>query len=265
MKPLTALVLAGTRAGGDPLARHAGVSHKALIEIGGLTMIERVVAALAAVPEVTRIVVAIERPELLNGLPGLQPPACDKPLAIMAPADGPSATTAAALSREGTPLLVTTADHALLQADWLQEFLAACPGDADVAVALGRRDVVEAAAPDTRRTWLRFADGEFSGCNLFLLARPVAAGVIALWRELESERKRPVCMMRRLGWTLALRYRLGWLTLAAASARLGALGGGARLAIVEMRDGRAAIDVDKPEDLVLVRQLVAAQRPAARA
>ncbi len=265
MRPLTALVLAGTRAGGDPLARHAGVSHKALIEIGGRTMIERVVAALAAAPAVARIVVAIERPELLNGLPGLQAPACDKPVAIMAPADGPSATVAAALAGEGAPLLVTTADHALLEAAWLQEFLAACPLDADVAVALGRRDVVERAAPDTRRTWLRFADGEFSGCNLFLLARPAAAGVVALWRELEGERKRPVRMMRRLGWTFALRYRLGRLPLAAATARLGALGGGARLAIVEMSDGRAAIDVDKPEDLALVRRLVATQRSTAPA
>ena len=75
---LTALVLAGTRAGGDPLADYAGVSHKALIEVGGRTMIERVVGALAALPAVTRIVVAIDRPELLTGLPGLQWPACGK-------------------------------------------------------------------------------------------------------------------------------------------------------------------------------------------
>ena len=72
MARLTALVLAGTRAGGDPLAEYAGVSHKALIEVGGRTMVERVVEALAAAPEVERIVVAIERPELLEGLPGLR-------------------------------------------------------------------------------------------------------------------------------------------------------------------------------------------------
>jgi hypothetical protein len=49
---------------------------------------------------------------------------------------------------------------------------------------------------------------------------------------------------------------MGQLTLAAALGRLGELAGGARLAVVEMSDGRAAIDVDKPEDLDLVRQLV---------
>jgi GTP:adenosylcobinamide-phosphate guanylyltransferase len=256
---LTALVLAGTRAGGDPLATYAGVSHKALIEVGGRTMIERVVVALAGLPQIGRIVVAIEKPELLRDLPGLHPPACVTPLATMTTeAGGPSATVAAALAREGTPLLVTTADNALLQTAWLVEFLARAPADADLVAALARRDAVEAAAPDTRRTWLRFADGDFSGCNLFLLARPAAASAIAFWRTLEGERKRPWRMMRRLGWVFAARYALGRLTLAAAATRLGELGGGSRLAVVAMSDGRAAIDVDKPDDLDLVRRLVSA-------
>lgn len=162
---------------------------------------------------------------------------------------------AAALADLGAPLLVTTADHALLETAWLTEFLAACPADADVTAALAGRAAVEAAAPHTRRTWLRFADGDYSGCNLFLMARPAAAGVVELWRELERHRKEPLRMMRRLGWLFALRYRLGRLTLSAATARLGALAGGARLAIVTMRDGRAAVDVDKPADLELAREL----------
>ena len=256
MQTLTALVLAGTRAGGDPLSDYAGVSHKALIEVGGRTMIERVVEALSAVPEVARIVVAIERPEVLNGLPGLQG-ANVKPWTTMPTESGPSATVAAALASEGSPLLVTTADHALLQTRWVEEFLGACRADVDVTVGLARRDVVEAAAPDTKRTWLRFADGDFSGCNLFLMAHPASAGAVALWRELELYRKDPLRMMGRLGWTFAARYRLGLLSSDAAMARLGSLAGGARVAIAQLSDGRAAIDVDKPADLDLVRRLVA--------
>lgn len=254
MQGLSALVLAGTRPGGDPLAEYAGVSHKALIEVGGSTMIERVVAALSDSPEVARIVIAIDRPELLADLPGLK--ACTKPLTTMPTQEGPSATVAAALAREPTPLLVTTADHALLQAQWVHEFLAACPPEADVVAGLAPRAAVEAAAPGTRRTWLSFSDGDFSGCNLFLLARPEAAGAVALWREIERERKEPLRMMQRLGWSFALRYKMGQLSSAAAAARLGELSGGARLALVSMRDGRAAIDVDKAADLDLVRQLV---------
>ncbi|MGJ7581205.1 nucleotidyltransferase family protein [Variovorax sp. RHLX14] len=259
---MTALVLAGTRPGGDPLAEHAGVSHKALIEIGGMAMIERVVIALAASPAVGRIVIAIDRPELLKGLAGLQSSNCGKPVETMPTGEGPSATVALALARGQTPMLVTTADNALLQAAWLDEFLAACPADADVAAALAPRKAVEAAAPGGQRTWLRFKDGDFSGCNLFLLATPAAAGVVTLWQELEGARKEPLRMMQRLGFGIAMRYQLGQLHSSDAAARLGELSGGARLALVEMKDGRAAIDVDKPADLVLVRQLVSAESEA---
>lgn len=256
---LTALVLAGTRPGGDPLAAYAGVSHKALIEIGGLTMIERVVAALAATPQIARIVIAIDRDDLVAQLDGLRAPACMKPVETMPTAAGPSASVAAALEKLGTPLLVTTADHALLRTEWIQEFIAATPATLDLAVAMASQAAVLAAVPETQRTYLRFADGAWSGCNLFLLQYPGAAGVIALWQQLEAERKHPLRMLRRLGLGLALRYRLGWLRIDQALARLGRLAGHAQVGIVALRDGRAAIDVDKPADLDLVRKLVAAQ------
>lgn len=249
--PLTALVLAGTRGGGDPLADYAGVSHKALIPVEGRPMLERVVAAVAAVPQVGRILVAIERPEIVAALPVMRVPVSAVPAAA-----GPSASVAAVLAAEGTPMLLTTADHALLQPAWLQEMLRTDAGDADALVALARSEAVLAAAPGTQRTWLRFADGDYSGCNLFLLRTPVTARIVALWQEVEAARKKPLTLLRRLGFSYALRYRMGWLTLDAALGRLGRLSG-TRIRPVILRDGRAAIDVDKPADLVLVRQLAA--------
>lgn len=253
----TALVLAGTRAGGDPLAAAAGVTHKALIEVGGRTMIEHVVGVLDAIPETARILVAIERPEVLALLPRLRPPFCRRAVEFLPAAAGPSASVAAALAVAGTPLLVTTADHALLRPEWIRELLDAAPAEADAVATLARRERVLAAVPHTRRTYLRFADGAFSGCNLFLLQRPAARGVIEFWQRIESERRRPLRMMLRLGPGFALRYLSGRLRLADALARLGQLSG-AHIAVVEMQDGRAAIDVDKPEDLVIARGLMAA-------
>ena len=248
---LTALILAGTRGGGDPLAEYAGVSHKALIPVDGRPMLERVVAAVAAVPQVGRILVAIERPEIVAALPPMR-------VAVTAvqAAAGPSASVAAVLAAEGTPLLLTTADHALLQPEWIQELLRADAGNADALVALARSESVLAAAPGTQRTWLRFADGNYSGCNLFLLHTAATARIVALWQEVEAARKRPLTLLRRLGITYALRYRMGWLTLAAALDRLGRLAS-ARIRPVILTDGRAAIDVDKPADLQLVRELLA--------
>lgn len=256
--PLTALVLAGSRAGGDPLADHAGVSHKALIDIGGTTMIERVVAALADSPSVGRIVICIERPEILESLSGLRAPRCTKPVTTMPASSGPSASLAAAIDELGTPLLVVTADHPLMQPEWIETFLANSPAHADVAVALSRKAAVCAAVPDTQRTWLRFSDDSYSGCNIFLMRRPAARGVVELWQQIEAERKRPIRMIVRLSVGYALRYKAGLLSLADALGRLQELSG-ARIAWVDIADGRAAVDVDKPADLELVRRLMSRQ------
>lgn len=251
----TAVVLAGTRSGGDPLASHAGVTHKALIDIGGRSMLERVVSALAAVSQVTRIVVSIERPDIVESLP-----ARAKPIATLPAASSPSASVAAALATYGAPMLVTTADHALLQPQWIEQFLTDTPPQADVVVGLARKEAIIAAVPNVQRTYLRFAEGEYSGCNLFLLQTPAAAGVVRFWQALEADRKHPLRMLRRLGIGYALRYGLGRLRLDDALARLGLLAQ-ARIAVVTLQDGRAAVDVDKPADLELVRRLVLNQEP----
>lgn len=258
-QPHTALVLAGSRAGGDPLAAYAGVSHKALIDVGGRPMIQRVAAALAAVPGIERILVAIgnadvlQRCDLRRAVPGR--------IAIEAvpTARGPSATTASILERRGAPLLVTTADHALLRPEWIADFLNRVPPACDASVLLAPRPAVVAAVPDTHRTWLRFRDGEWSGCNLFLLHTPRALDAVRFWESLEAERKHPARLVRHLGIGFALRYHWHRLTLDAALARVGALCG-ARVAAVESPFGLAAVDVDKPDDLELVRRLVAAGR-----
>jgi GTP:adenosylcobinamide-phosphate guanylyltransferase len=243
-----ALVLAGSRGGADPLATYAGVSDKALIEVAGETMLARVIAALRATGA-ARIAVSASSQAVAEHAAALG-------AEVLTAAPGPSRSAADGLARLGAPLLVTTADHALLEPGWITQFLADAPADADVAALLARRDLIEAAAPATRRTYLRFADGDWSGCNLFLLATPNAAAAIDLWRAVEADRKRPWRIVRRLGPGLLLRYLLRRLTLAEAVAHLGRTAS-ITAAIVPARDGRAAIDVDKPADLDLVRALTA--------
>lgn len=242
-----ALVLAGSRSGVDPLAAYAGVTDKALIMIGGETMLAHVISALRQAGA-ERIAVSASSAAVADHAAALGA----EPLAA---APGPSRSAANGLARLGAPLVVTTADHALLEPGWVTQFLADAPGDADVAALLARREVIEAAAPGTKRTYLRFADGDWSGCNLFLFATHRAAAAIDLWRAVEADRKRPWRIVRRLGPGLLLRYLLRRLTLAEAVAHLGCTAG-VTAAIVAAHDGRAAIDVDKPADLDLVRTLV---------
>ena len=241
----SALILAGSRAGTqDPVAVAEGVAHKALVHVDGVPLLGRVVAALRDAG-VERIAVSADAPEVV---------ALAKELGVdvIRPDSGPSGSVARGFSQLGAPMLVTTADHALLQGHWVREFIEDSPIDTDVAVMLARRDVVEQAVPETRRTWLRFADGQWSGCNLFLLATTDARAAIATWREVEANRKRPWRIAMRLGPGVLWDYLRGKLTLAEAIARLGRKIG-LRAAVVAARNGLAAVDVDKVSDLALVR------------
>ena len=246
MTVTSALVLAGARPEVDPAAAYAGVSHKALILLKGRTLLERVLSALGAAG-VARIAVSASDPQVSAVAAGLG-------AEVLAAESGPSLSALRGVEALGTPVLLTTSDHALLQADWIVRFLADAPEDADVCVLLARREVVEAAAPGTKRTYLKFADGDWSGCNLFLLRNPRALAVIELWRSIEADRKRPWRIVRRLGLVTLVRYLAGRVTLAEALQRLSRLCG-AKVVAVPSPFGLAAVDVDKPADLDLVRSL----------
>jgi GTP:adenosylcobinamide-phosphate guanylyltransferase len=242
-----ALVLAGSRGGIDTVARYAGVGHKALIVLNGQTLLARVVAALRAAGA-DQIAVVSSHLEVRAEAARIGVQTLDE-------AAGPSLSVRAGAVHLGTPLLVTTADHALLQADWVRQFLADVPAGVDVAALVAARVTVEAAAPQTQRTWLKLADGHWSGCNLFYLANNRALGVVDFWRRVEAERKRPWRMASILGVGMLLRYMSGQLGLRDAAKRLGRMAG-VSAAIVQTPYGLASVDVDKPADLDLVRRIV---------
>jgi GTP:adenosylcobinamide-phosphate guanylyltransferase len=247
LKGWNALVLAGSRGGPDAVADYAGVAHKALIELGGEPLLTRVVAALR-VAGAGRIGVVASDPQVRSLAEAM---GCQ----IIDPANGPSESARRGAEAMGTPLLVTTADHALLEPEWISRFMADAPADADVCVLVAPRAAVERDAPTTQRTWLKFADGDFSGCNLFWLANDRALGVVDLWRRVEADRKRPWRIAALLGPGILLRYVMGRLTLDQAVARIGGLAS-VSAAAVRTPFGLASVDVDKPADLDLVRTLV---------
>ena len=136
----------------------------------------------------------------------------------------------------------------------MARFLADVPAQADVAALLAPEAVVRAAAPETQRSYLRFRDGGYSGCNLFYLRNERALAIIDLWRQVERHRKQPWRIAAILGPSMLFGYLLGRLTLDQAVARLGRKAG-VVVAAVRTPYGLCAIDVDKPADLDLVRTL----------
>lgn len=243
---LTVLVLAGSREGrADPMAVAAGVAHKALLPVAGVPMLLRVLQALRESPEIGRIIVAAQGADDLLASIEVVPDTVARNAA-----GSPSRTVASMLEEFGTPLLVTTADHALLTPAMVCWFVSHCSGRADAVAAIAGAETILAAYPGTTRTWLRFRDGRYSGCNLFMLRTDKAMNVVTFWRSLEHKRKHPLSMAWLIGPVALLAYMSRLVTLGIMVRLLGRKTG-AVLGVVEMPFAEAAIDVDTPADLIL--------------
>ncbi|TPW35670.1 nucleotidyltransferase family protein [Oecophyllibacter saccharovorans] len=249
MTPLPVLVLAGSREGAlDPLARYGKVTHKALLPIQGVPMVERVIKALENTPQIGPIWVSIEDPECLQAY-------ADR-VHLLPAASTPSASVSQALELIGAPCLVTTADHALLRKEWIEEFLSqSAQSGADLTAAVASRQTVERDVPATKRTYIPLSDRQLSGCNLFWLGTPRAGAVVKLWEKLQQERKHPFRMAWLLGPGTLVKALLRRLGTRDVEERIQALTG-ARVALIEMGNGQAAVDVDKLEDYHLVERLL---------
>lgn len=258
----TALVLAGRRGGEDGLARAAGVSHKCLIPVGGRPMLARVLTALAACRTIGLIGVSIDVPAVAEAVMATLPEEVSARVRIIASAETLSLSVAAAIEDldQPPPLLVTTGDHPLLTPELVELFTAeAALSGADLAVGMAPASSVLAAYPNARRTWLRFRDERYTGCNLFAFLTGESRQVLDFWRRIESERKKPLRIVRAFGVVSLAAYLGGRLTLAAAlkraSRRLGA-----EVRAVVLQQPEAAVDVDKEEDLALVEQILVDRR-----
>ena len=262
----TAIVLAGRRPGEDAFAAAHGVAAKALIPAGGEPMLGRVTRTLLDCPSVARVVVlAQDAGALLAGPLGWM--AEEPRIATAEAVDGISASVAAVAGTAEAPypVLATTADHPLLTCEMIEAFIAGAEG-ADAAFAMVERRTVERIHPGTSRTWLKAADGHYSGANLFAFMTAASRRGIDFWARAEKDRKRPLKLLGYLGPAIFLRALTRTISLGAAAERAGRKAG-IRLKAVPLPFAEAAIDVDKPADLDLAERILAerAASPAAAA
>ena len=251
----TAIVLAGERPGGDPLARELAIPAKALIVVEGKTLINRVITALLQSAEIARIVVLAQDTQTLMAREGSGILSHAR-VTLMQSGNG-IATSIMAIAGTGHapwPVLVTTADNALLTTARVDTFLSSI-GALDIAVGVGERRIVEREFPKTRRTWLKFSDGQFSGANLFALRTARCRNALAHWADIEVDRKRGLKLIASFGAGLLFRVLTRTIVFEAALAEAGHRLGGRAAPVV--LDAEAPIDVDKMSDLQLVREILA--------
>jgi GTP:adenosylcobinamide-phosphate guanylyltransferase len=256
--PLAALILAGERGGQNPVARAAGVTEKCWAPAAGVPMLLRVVDTLCQCRAVGRIAISLQAGATDEDREALAQRAAGVELALLPSGASPTASILEAVEslENPYPLLITTADHPLLNAEMVDHFWLACESsDADVAAAVTPASVIQQAYPETQRTYLKFGDGPRSGANLFALLRPQGLRAVEFWQRIERNRKRPWRLMGAFGLAPLLAYLLGQLTVERAARQASRIFG-AKAAIVDLPFAEAAIDVDKPADLVLVERIL---------
>ncbi len=214
-------------------------------------MVRRPVEALLASAGVSRIRVLAQQPvRIRKSVPG------DPRVSVEQSGETIAATLEAFCFDANVewPILVTTADHALLSADMIADFLAKSAG-ADVAIGVVTRDALLKRLPQAERTWLKFRAGAYSGANLFLLGSPKVRPMLEVWRSSEQNRKKAWRMLLTLGLFgfLGAVFRLRTLeqTLDRVGHKLGL-----SVRAVELSDPLAAVDVDKPADHELVTAIL---------
>jgi GTP:adenosylcobinamide-phosphate guanylyltransferase len=246
----SAVLLAGQRPGVDPLAAHFGLSTKALIPVAGEPMVRRPAKALADSADVGDIVVLTQDvAAVTKALAGI-------PRVTVRPSSGTIADTMLTLCRDPEirwPLIVTTADHALLTPAMVEQMAAA---DGDIAIGVVDRSSLERRLPQSKRTWLAFRGEQVTGANLFALSSPKVAPAIELWRSVEQDRKKVWRILSLLGPVMLGMAALRLLSLDDALARLG-MKLGLTIRAVRLSDPLAGVDVDKVEDHALVESIFA--------
>ncbi len=261
-QPFSVIILAADRKQNDPVAQASAVSCKALTPVSGRVMVLRVLDALGEAREVgTRILVGPVRSSLGENAE-LNASVSSGQVRWLAPQETPSSSAFNALQSlpADVPVLVTTADHALLTAAMVDHFCEmARKSGCDVLAGVARYDLVAESFPEAKRTVTKLKDGGYCGCNLFAFMTPQARLAADFWRKVENERKKPLRVVKVLGWMAVMRYLLGVLTLQQALAGLSKRMH-LKVGVVEMPFAEAAVDVDKVDDWLLVESILAERK-----
>jgi GTP:adenosylcobinamide-phosphate guanylyltransferase len=252
-KAYQAIILAAGRGPDDPMAKVYGVSHKCTLPVGGVPMLKRVVDTLRKSPSISAISISIEDAAIVKLAVG----ETTGGLAIVSSENSAPLSAITTIEKNPDfPVLITTADHALLTTEMVDYFCnQATANGADFSAGLATAEVILAAYPQSIRTFFRLGKDRVSGCNLFAVQTEKGLRILERWRYLESVRKKPWRLVAAFGPVALIRFALGTLSLESAfhtiSQRLGMV-----IKPVLMPFAEAAIDVDKPADLKLAEKIL---------
>lgn len=247
------IILAGAKNTGA-LHETSDSPYEASIPIWGRPLLDYVVRPLTAVKEVERLaIVGPEEclsPDLRSAVWQIVPfghsmvENLNRGLTALAPRG---------------KVLVVTADIPLITAEAIEDFLVRCrTREADVYYPVVAREPIEARFPGVKRTYANLREGTFTGGNIILLAPEIVEQHLAMIEQAVALRKKPLQMARLLGLFYLLKLIFGWLSIGEIEQRIEKQLHFKGAAIITPY-AEIGIDVDKPSDLALVRQVLASQ------
>ena len=228
-----------------------GVKNRALLDLGGKTMLERVVAPVrAAAPG--RIFVAGDGP-----LPAGCLPASGGATLLETLLSG-----VAALDSHETRLLVVTADIPFLTAESLEDILRRAPEAAAFVYPIVEASRCYERFPEMKRTVVKTAQGTFTGGNVVLIDAAFAREKSEVIRDAYAARKSPLRLAGMLGLGTLLRLAASPIFPAALpipylEAAVGRLLGGVEVSALTTPFAEIGADIDRPDDVILARRYLA--------
>lgn len=252
MRTFDSLILAGAPAGPQISPEDPALS-RAMLVVEGRTMLQRVVDALRDCPLVSRI--AAVGSVHAEGLDLAVEP--EKSLI------GNIRRGIEALNPEG-PVLIATSDVPLLTGAAVSDFLEKASSlDAALVYPIISRQACDTAYPGLKRTYLKTAEGSFTGGNLMLVRPDFILNNWNLIAQAYDARKHILRLARIIGLRVLSRVVIGQMIprtlrlayLEQAVSRVV----GARVAAVITEYAEIGEDVDKLSDLEAVRGILAAR------
>lgn len=215
---ITALILAASRKGAvDEVAKLQGVSHKCLVEIDGVVMLERVVNEIAASDYIDRIFVAIESESILREAEGLSTALDNGTIQFLPSADNlfTSVVQSVEAIEDPYPLMISTGDNALHTTEYVDHF---CEGflasDTDGSAGFTPAQTILDAYPDGKRAFHELKDGGWSSCNIYGLKNDKALRAAKAFETGGQFGKHPRRLLKAAGVGFVIKYRLKLTTLA---------------------------------------------------
>jgi molybdopterin-guanine dinucleotide biosynthesis protein A len=235
---VAAVVLAG--GSGDSLSQAFGVSHKALVPIHNKPMAYYVLQAFKKSQHIKFISYAGEADGAFSHLcDAVVPSGKGMAESLMAGAD--------AAGNEFDYFLISSADVPWLTAQAVDKFIEQAP-QVDMIYSIIAKDVLEAAFPGQKRTYVKITEGLFTGGNVILLSRSALPKLLKVLNQLHQARKNPIGLARLFGFDMIIKLLLGRLRIPELEARA------SRILDLQARafittDASLGADIDKLEHL----------------